>query len=139
MKIGKKMNVEQFRKEVSTGKRFEFGKNWKKFLTSLNEERIKQAEVSLKTMLNVESLVGKSFLDIGSGSGLFSLAAKNLGAKVFSFDFDELSVWCTLELKSRFYEDDASWKVMQGSVLDDDFLGTLGQYDYVYSLSLIHI
>ena len=77
----------------NAGKRFEFGKNWKKFLTSLNEERIKQAEVSLKTMLDVESLEGKSFLDIGSGSGLFSLAAKNLGAKVFSFDFDELSVW----------------------------------------------
>ena len=132
------MNVEQFRKEVSTGKRFEFGKNWKKFLTSLNEERIKQAEVSLKTMLDVESLEGKSFLDIGSGSGLFSLAAKNLGAKVFSFDFDELSVWCTSELKNRFYEGDASWTVMQGSVLDDDFLGTLGQYDYVYSWGVLH-
>ena len=132
------MSLEQFHKEVSTGRRFEFGKNWKKFLTSLNEEQIKQAEVSLKTMLGVESLKGKSFLDIGSGSGLFSLAAKNLGAKVFSFDFDELSVCCTSELKSRFYKGDASWTVMRGSVLDDNFLRTLGQYDYVYSWGVLH-
>ncbi len=132
------MSVDQFHKEVSTGKRFKFGKNWKIFLTTINEERIKKAELSLKTMLDVESLEGKSFLDIGSGSGLFSLAAKNLGAKVFSFDFDDLAVWCTSELKSRFYEADTSWTIVQGSVLDDDFLGTLGQYDYVYSWGVLH-
>ena len=85
------MSKELFRKEVSDGQRFKFGENWKKFLTRLNDERIKQAEISLKTMLEVENLEGKSFLDVGSGSGLFSLAARNLGAKVFSFDFDDFS------------------------------------------------
>ena len=132
------MSIEQFRKEVSKGQRFEFGKNWKNFLTTLNEKRIKQAEVSLKTMLEVDSLDEKTFLDVGSGSGLFSLAAKNLGAEVFSFDFDESSVWCTAELKKRFYEDDNAWKITQGSVLDDNFIEKLGQFDYVYSWGVLH-
>ena len=82
------MSIKEFQKEVKERKRFEFGKNWKSFLTILNDERVKQAEISLKTMLDVENLKGKTFLDIGSGSGLSSLAARNLGAKVFSFDFD---------------------------------------------------
>ena len=132
------MSLEQFHKEISGGKRFKFGENWKKFLSTINDERIKQAEISLTTMLEVESLEGKSFLDVGSGSGLFSLAARNLGAKVVSFDFDESSVWCTLELKNRYYEGHTSWTVMQGSVLDNDFLKTLGEFDYVYSWGVLH-
>jgi 2-polyprenyl-3-methyl-5-hydroxy-6-metoxy-1,4-benzoquinol methylase len=132
------MSVEQFRAEVSKAQRYKFGENWKKFLTTLNDERVRQAETSLRTMLEVESLEGKSFLDVGSGSGLFSLAARNLGAQVVSFDFDELSVWCTSELKRRYHEGDSSWKVMQGSVLDVDFLGTLGEFDYVYSWGVLH-
>ena len=73
---------------ISSGKRFEFGANWALFLRELDEERISLAVDSLKRMLNVESLSGKTFLDMGSGSGLFSLAAHRLGAKVHSFDFD---------------------------------------------------
>ena len=132
------MSVNKFREEIAKGQRFEFGKNWKSFLTKLNDERIKQAEISLKSMFEVESLEGKSFLDVGSGSGLFSLAARNLGAKVVSFDFDEASVWCTLELKNRYYDGDTSWKVMQGSILDNAFLSTLEEYDYVYSWGVLH-
>ena len=99
------MSIEQFQKEISNGQRFKFGENWKKFLGTLNDERIKQAETSLKTMLEVENLEGKSFLDVGSGSGLFSLAARNLGAEVVSFDFDETCVWCTSELKKRAWRE----------------------------------
>lgn len=132
------MSIEQFQKEISSGKRFKFGENWKKFLSTINDERVKQAEISLKTMLEVESLEGKSFLDVGCGSGLFSLAARNLGAKVVSFDFDESSAWCTSELKNRYYDGDTSWTVMQGSVLDNAFLNTLGEFDYVYSWGVLH-
>lgn len=89
-------------------------------------------------MLEVENLEGKTFLDVGSGSGLFSLAARNLGAKVTSFDFDESSVWCTFELKRRFYSEDKNWEVMHGSVLDKNFLSSLGAFDYVYSWGVLH-
>ena len=78
--------------EVQSGERFEFGKNWTRFLGSLNEERTVLAQKSLSERLELEPLHGKTFLDIGSGSGLFSLAARKLGARVHSFDYDPHSV-----------------------------------------------
>src|SRR5918996_1381028 len=104
--------------EIARGERFEFGQNWSQFLASLDDDRIQQAEKSLKEMLEVESLAGKSFLDIGSGSGLFSLAARRLGARVHSFDFDPKSVACTRQLKKNYFRDDQSWKIEEASVLD---------------------
>ena len=132
------MNSSNFQTEVNKKQRFEFGKNWTNFLTKLTDERIQQAEISLKKMLGVDSLDGKSFLDIGSGSGLFSLAARNLGADVVSFDFDDASVSCTKTLKSRYYSDDQHWTVLQGSVLDKNFLEALTQFDIVYSWGVLH-
>jgi 2-polyprenyl-6-hydroxyphenyl methylase/3-demethylubiquinone-9 3-methyltransferase len=83
-----------YKKKVVKTKVFEFGKNWSRFLRVLNIRRILEVEKSLKMMLNVHNLKGKTFLDIGSGSGLFSLAARNLGARVHSFDYDPQSVAC---------------------------------------------
>ncbi len=79
-----------------------------------------------------------SFLDIGSGSGLFSLAARNLGAKVFSFDYDRSSVWCTEELRRRYRPDDADWRISSGSATDETFMRSLGQFDIVYSWGVLH-
>lgn len=124
--------------EVNRGERFEFGANWALFLKVLNEDRIGMAENSLKRMLNVESLSGKTFLDMGSGSGLFSLAARRLGANVHSFDFDPQSVACTRQLRERFYANDSQWLVEEGSVLDENYLRTLGQFDVVYSWGVLH-
>lgn len=124
--------------EVTSGARFEFGANWVRFLSVLNEERIAQAEKSLKTMLEVENFEGKKFIDVGSGSGLFSLAARRLGAEVYSFDYDPQSVACTQELKRRYFPSDPKWQVNHGSVLDRDYLRTLGQYDIVYSWGVLH-
>ena len=83
--------------------RFSFGKNWKQFLKQLDDSRIRYAEKSLCTMLNITSLEGKTFIDIGCGSGLFSLAAAGLKArKIHSFDYDIQSVACAQELKKRY-------------------------------------
>jgi 2-polyprenyl-6-hydroxyphenyl methylase/3-demethylubiquinone-9 3-methyltransferase len=124
--------------EVLQGKRFEFGKNWGQFLKVLTEDRILEAEKSLRRMLELEDLKGKMFLDIGSGSGLFSLAARRLGAEVHSFDYDPLSVACTEELKRRYFPDDEKWRVEEGNVLDRNYLKSLGQFDTVYSWGVLH-
>lgn len=124
--------------EVKSGKRFRFGSNWKRFLRVLNDDRIREAEDSLKNFLQTQTLQGKTFLDVGSGSGLFSLAARRLGARVVSFDYDPQSVACTAELRRRYFKDDPDWKVMAGSVLDPAFLDSLGTYDIVYSWGVLH-
>jgi len=123
----------------SSHDRFEFGKNWRHFISGLNEERITEAEKSLQEMLGIDDLVGRSFLDIGSGSGLFSLAACRLGARrVHSFDFDVESVACTSDLKRTFFPNDEEWTIEQGSVLDLIYLRSLGEFDVVYAWGVLH-
>ena len=124
--------------ETARGDRFEFGKNWSQFLELLDANRISEAETSLKQMLDVESLEGLSFIDIGSGSGLFSLAARRLGARVHSFDYDPHSVACTTELRRRYFPNDDEWKVEEASVLDEKYLASLGNFDVVYSWGVLH-
>jgi len=77
-------------------------------------------------------------LDVGSGSGLHSLAARRLGADVVSFDYDPESVAATRDLRDRFGFDEDTWKVELGSVLDSDYLATLGRFDVVYSWGVLH-
>src|SRR5437588_9979425 len=118
--------------------RFSFGENWLAFLEQLADERIAEAERSLQVLCGIERLDGKRVLDIGSGSGLFSLAARRLGAIVFSFDYDPQSVAGTQNLKDRFFPGDTSWVVEQGSILDQAYVATLGTYDIVYSWGVLH-
>ncbi len=127
-----------FEQEVSEGKRFEFGKNWNSFLNTLDDERIEIAQNSITDMLEVETLEGLSFLDIGCGSGLFSLVARKLGARVHSFDFDPNSVACAIELRNRYFPNDDGWSIEEGSVLDDAYMKKLGTFDIVYSWGVLH-
>ena len=124
--------------EVARGDRFEFGENWARFLAVLDDDRIAQAEQSLREMLEVDRLDGLRVLDIGSGSGLFSLAARRLGAIVHSFDYDPRSVACTREVKDRYRPDDPQWTIERGSVLDANFIDGLGTFDIVYSWGVLH-
>ena len=119
-------------------RRFDFGDNWNAFLRVLTPERIHRAEQSLCEMLEVVDLTGLRFLDIGSGSGLFSLAARRLGATVHSFDYDAQSVACTMELKRQNFPADPGWTVERGSVLDSEYMRRLGQFDVVYSWGVLH-
>lgn len=124
--------------EIDAGDRFGFGENWSRFLVLLDDDRVRAAEESLRGMLGVDRLDGVRLVDIGSGSGLFSLAARNLGAEVVSFDYDPQSVACTAELRRRYHPDDDGWRVSEGSALDKAFLGGLGQFDVVYSWGVLH-
>ena len=130
--------VDIARKPGDDEDRFSFGENWLAFLDHLDEERIAEAERSLQALLGVERLDGKRVIDIGSGSGLFSLAARRLGAVVHSFDYDPQSVAGTHKLKDRFFPGDSSWMVEQGSVLDASYISDLGTYDIVYSWGVLH-
>lgn len=118
--------------------RFAFGANWSNFLVKLNKEKIDRARTRLAEMLDVENLSNKSFLDIGSGSGLSSLVAHNMGASVHSFDFDEVSVRCTEELRRRYGQNGTDWTIGRGDVLDGDYMRSLGEFDIVYSWGVLH-
>jgi 2-polyprenyl-3-methyl-5-hydroxy-6-metoxy-1,4-benzoquinol methylase len=124
--------------EIASGDRFEFGANWESFLSSLNDERIAGAEKALQCMLQLGTLSGRTFLDIGSGSGLSSLAAHRLGAEVVSFDYDPRSVGCTRELKRRYFSNGPCWTIEEGSILDEAYIKTLGKFDIVYSWGVLH-
>jgi len=124
--------------EAKEEARFGFGRNWTRYLALMDDERIATAEQSLRTMLECESLEGLRFLDVGSGSGLFSLAARNLGATVHSFDYDPESVDCTRALRERYRPGDKGWNIEQGDALNEDYLGTLGRFDIVYSWGVLH-
>jgi len=122
-----------------TDTRFAFGRNWHAFAADITEARIAAAEVSLRSMLGVDRLTGHTFLDIGSGSGLFSLAAFRLGAsRVHSFDYDPDSVSCTTQTRQRYAPAADTWTVERGSVLDDQYLARLGTFDVVYSWGVLH-
>lgn len=124
--------------EVASGQRYAFGENWRRFLQALGPEQIALAERDLRTMLGAGDLKGLSFLDIGSGSGLSSLAARRLGAQVTSFDYDVQSVACTRQLRERYFADDPQWTIAEGSVLDRAYLESLGKFDIVYAWGVLH-
>jgi SAM-dependent methyltransferase len=123
--------------EVSSGARFAFGANWKSFVGLVDDTRIEAACRSLTAALSVTDLSGRTFLDIGCGSGLFSLAAHRLGASVRSFDFDPDSVAATAGLR-RQLAPDSDWTVDQGSILDERYVAQLGSFDVVYSWGVLH-
>ena len=119
-------------------RRFEFGDNWSRFLGVVDENRISGSVTDIQSMLGRLSLAGETLLDVGSGSGLSSLAAVRLGAsRVVSFDYDEESVAATTELKTRFAPD-ADWSIGRGDATDSEYMSGLGMYDVVYSWGVLH-
>jgi 2-polyprenyl-6-hydroxyphenyl methylase/3-demethylubiquinone-9 3-methyltransferase len=99
---------------------FAFGKNWREFVEKhLTAERVAEAQESLRKFTRGYDFHGKTFLDIGCGSGLFSLCAHRLGAQVTSFDVDKDSVGCCeyLHNSSAAHRGESA-----GSVLDRNSL-----------------
>jgi 2-polyprenyl-3-methyl-5-hydroxy-6-metoxy-1,4-benzoquinol methylase len=125
--------------EIPLDKRFGFGKNWSKFIeTKFNEERVNSSINVFCEFTGLSDLSGKSFIDVGCGSGLHSVAASRLKAKsILSFDFDPNAVKITKFLRERELAKD-QWQVEQGSILNKDFLQKLTKYDFVYSWGVLH-
>lgn len=118
---------------------FSFGKNWQDFVEQYwTPERIAIAKQHVVDFLEVSDLRGKYFLDIGCGSGLSSFAAYKLGAeKIVSFDIDPYSVSTTQKLK-EMAGNPPRWEVLQGSILNEEFIAKLPKADIVYSWGVLH-
>ncbi|GHE27472.1 SAM-dependent methyltransferase [Streptosporangium violaceochromogenes] len=123
--------------QIQRGERFAFGRNWNAFADLVDEGRVHTATGSLRTALGVEDLAGRTFLDVGCGSGLFSLAAHRLGARVRSFDADAEAVESAARLR-RTFAPGAAWTIEQGSILDGGYLAGLGAFDVVYAWGVLH-
>ena len=121
-------------------KRFKFGKNWAKYSHQISPQTIKIARDSLVDMFGEQGVVGKSCLDVGCGSGIFTIAAIQLGAsRVEAFDYDPVSVATTQENLESFLENQIiGTNVFQGDILDRQILVRLGSFDIVYSWGVLH-
>lgn len=120
--------------------RFAFGRNWSDFIEQkLNDDVIRQSMDHMAGVLRQPSLAGKTFLDIGCGSGIHSLAALRLGAeRVVAFDYDQNSVDTAIRVREWAKIPEAGWRISQGSVLDAALIHSLGKFDIVYSWGVLH-
>jgi 2-polyprenyl-6-hydroxyphenyl methylase/3-demethylubiquinone-9 3-methyltransferase len=115
---------------------FEFGQNWKDYSKTVDQKRIDAAVAGVRKLFP-DGLTGKTFLDIGCGSGLHSLAALVLGAApVMAIDIDENSVSTTQELLTK-YAPDLKWMATVASIFETS-PDQLGKFDVVYSWGVLH-
>jgi 2-polyprenyl-6-hydroxyphenyl methylase/3-demethylubiquinone-9 3-methyltransferase len=121
------------------GNGYDFGSNWRSFIDHhLTDESRQEALQSLPAFLQRDSLEGLTFVDVGCGSGLFSWAALKLGAKrIVSFDVNPNSVACCKQLHADEGEPE-NWTVLEASILDEEAVRALGEFDVVYSWGVLH-
>ena len=117
--------------------RFGFGKNWLNYSKKIDEDAIMSAVENLEMNFST-NLRGKSFLDIGCGSGLFSLAAVRLGATVTCFDFDNYSVETTNTVLKNNGVHPSVAKAYRADILDKTSMSKISKHDYVYSWGVLH-
>lgn len=122
---------------LSSESHFAFGKNWLDYSSKIDEGKINQAIKDLKKISGMESFEGLSFLDIGCGSGLHSLAAIRMGAsRVFGVDIDKDSVEASRQTIARFASNsNAEFKVLS---VFNMHAKTCGAFDVVYSWGVLH-
>jgi len=120
--------------------RFAFGKNWAAYCENLQPEDYFSAKESLEKLL--PDIKNKSFLDVGCGSGLFSIAASGFGASsVLGVDVDPECILTSKELIEKtaqwdpnIKKDKIEFKVE--SILNENI--DLPKHDVVYSWGVLH-
>src|SRR5262245_46275387 len=119
--------------ELSSEVRYRFGQNWAEFIAkNFNGASVEATPAHLARLLRLRTPETLTFLDIGCGSGLHSLAAHRMGAaRIINFDYDGESVK-TPERVCNYAGNPSNWTVMQGSVLDRQFMERLSPADIVY-------
>jgi SAM-dependent methyltransferase len=118
---------------------FSFGSNWEAYsIEKLNEMRVAAAMQSLQSLLQRDSLKGLTFLDVGCGSGLFSIAAWKMGAeRVVGIDIDPRCIKVSERNRDRLTPDAAIAFVLM-SVLNSQDVQMLGKFDVVYAWGALH-
>lgn len=121
--------------------KFWFGKNWTNYVeNALDDGSLDEARQSMLNCLPSDEYRGHTFLDVGCGSGIFSLTASRLGCtKVVSFDADANSVAATRSVKDRYQHlvpPGCDWQIFEGSILDASVLDA--RADIVYSWGVLH-
>ena len=118
---------------------FSFGKNWQNLLKVVTEEDFKRSLEDIDRWFKGRvDLQGKEIIDIGSGSGMHSLMLNTYKPKkLFSFDYDINSVNATKSLFEKAGKPE-NWTVEHGSVLDKNYMNSLGVFDLVYSWGVLH-
>jgi SAM-dependent methyltransferase len=117
---------------------FSFGRNWEDYVDQVTGDDVASAMADIVEWLGQNAVRGKTVLDIGCGSGIHSLAFRRLGAhSVRSFDYDSHSVDAALRFVNLEGEP-PDWVVTPGSILDRQFVGSLGRFDIVYSWGVLH-
>jgi SAM-dependent methyltransferase len=119
--------------------RFEFGRNWHDFIQkNYGQDKVETSKNHILNFIEKDNLDGLTFLDIGCGSGLHSIAALQAGVSlVHGFDYDPDSVAATRFVQGQAGNPD-NWTAEQGSVLDDKFMNNLPMFDFVYSWGVLH-
>lgn len=117
---------------------FAFGKNWCDYSKTITDEKINDAVIELKRFLNGYDLAGKTFLDIGSGSGLHSLAALKLGVQsVTAIDIDKDSTKTTIQTLEKHAPEEHNWKALNLNIFKSDNV-LQEKFDVVYSWGVLH-
>ena len=118
---------------------FDFGSNWQAFSDQrIDAQRLPLAVGSLQSLLERNTLQGVSFLDVGCGSGLFTIAAYQLGAApVVGIDINPQCITVSEQNRDRFAPK-TPITFLQASALIPESLKPLGLFDIVYAWGSLH-